>query len=188
MRRLTLTGMLVFVEPGTTGQVIAASLIALTWLSLYGALKPFSDEDSDLASTVAQYMIFVQLFFAVLIKAGIVGDTVVSLLTMLLIVMNMVPPAMLTADVHAKARQLTSTKPGDHGADKQPNSRCAVAPINDLEEATQTRDAEAACSVTPSAGVPTTHHANSTAVVPMNARAHSSLPPLNATRMKATVG
>ena len=91
--------MLVFVEDGTIAQVIVAAFVALAWLSLYGALSPFADADSDAASTAAQYMIFVQLFIAVLIKAEVIGAASQTLLTALLIAMNLVPPSMLVAGI-----------------------------------------------------------------------------------------
>ena len=48
IRRMTLTGMLVFIEPGTKSQVIAAAMIALAWLSMCVGLAnlatPFEKE------------------------------------------------------------------------------------------------------------------------------------------------
>ena len=101
---MTLTGLLVFIEDGTISQVIVAAFIALAWLSLYGTLAPFADTDSDVASTAAQYMIYVQLFIAVLIKAGAIGATSQTLLTVLLITMNLVPPSMLVAGIVGSVR------------------------------------------------------------------------------------
>ena len=87
--RMTLTGMLVFVEPGKISQVIAAAFVSSLWLSLYGVLQPFKTTASDKAPTAAQYMIFLQLFIAVLIKADVVAEAVRAVLTWLLVSMNL---------------------------------------------------------------------------------------------------
>ena len=107
---MTLTGLLVFIEDGTISQVIVAAFIALAWLSLYGTLAPFADTDSDVASTAAQYMIYVQLFIAVLIKAGAIGATSQTLLTVLLIMMNLVPPSMLVGNIVGSVRSQAQMK------------------------------------------------------------------------------
>ena len=62
-----LTGLLVFFEEGTL-KIVTASFIAITFMVIYGALKPFYDESDDKLATFAQLMTFLQLFFALLIR------------------------------------------------------------------------------------------------------------------------
>ena len=146
-RRLTLTGLLVFVQPGKIAQVIAAAFIALAWLSLYGVLEPFVDVASDKASTIAQYMIFVQLFIAVLIKAGVIGEGARAALTALLITMNLVPPTMLASSLVGKA----TTKP-PQVADEEEEPACEIQVADEpgmieLVSAEQERDDEPAAAL-----------------------------------------
>ena len=144
LRRLTLTGLLVFVKPGTISQVIVAAFIALAWLSLYGVLQPFADTASDNASTTAQYMIYVQLFIAVLIKADVIEEGARTALTALLITMNLVPPAMLVSSLFGKA---TNKPPEVAEKEEEPALEIQVADdepeVPELVSAEQEMPAEA---------------------------------------------
>ena len=71
VRRIALTGMLVFLKDGTIEQIVFGAFIALASLGLYGALAPYARSDVDETATNAQYMLFLQLFIAILINSGI---------------------------------------------------------------------------------------------------------------------
>ena len=61
LRRISLTGLLVFYKDGTTAQIVFAAIIALTSLGAYGLLSPYRDPAVDYTATVAQYMLFLQV-------------------------------------------------------------------------------------------------------------------------------
>lgn len=70
-RRLALTGLLVFFGEGIQ-QIVAASFIALASLFLYSKYRPYQDDARDTLASVAQLMIFIQVFVALLLQADIV--------------------------------------------------------------------------------------------------------------------
>ena len=94
VRRLTLSGALVFIEPGKITQVVAAAFLALAWLSIYAALQPFEDDETDMMATVAQHIVFLGLFVGLLIKVEVLGGGSSTLLSGALIFMNMIPPML----------------------------------------------------------------------------------------------
>ena len=61
MRRLALTGLLVFFADGTRLQIIVASLIALASLYMYSKYRPYLDDSVDTLASMAQLMIFFQV-------------------------------------------------------------------------------------------------------------------------------
>ena len=71
MRRLALTGGLVFISDGSVLQILTASLIALASLCVYSHTRPYEKEAVDTLAITAQLIIFVQLFAALLIRTEI---------------------------------------------------------------------------------------------------------------------
>ena len=61
VRRLSLTGLLVFFADGTQLQILVASLIALASLYLYSKYRPYLDDRVDSLASMAQLMIFFQV-------------------------------------------------------------------------------------------------------------------------------
>ena len=61
MRRLALTGLLVFFGDGTLLQIIVASLIALASLHMYSKYRSYLDEGVGAVASLAQLMIVVQV-------------------------------------------------------------------------------------------------------------------------------
>ena len=61
VRRLALTGLLVFFADGTELQIIVASLIALASLYMYSKYRPYLDDSVDTLASMAQLMIFFQV-------------------------------------------------------------------------------------------------------------------------------
>ena len=61
LRRLALTGLLVFFADGTNLQIIVASLIALASLYMYSKYRPYLDDNVDTLASMAQLMIFFQV-------------------------------------------------------------------------------------------------------------------------------
>jgi len=68
VRRLALTGLLVFFGDGTKKQIVVACIISLGSLQLYVRCSPYMDDEVDTISTVAQLMTFTQLFGALLMR------------------------------------------------------------------------------------------------------------------------
>ena len=71
VRRLALTGLLVFFGSGIQ-QIVVASFIALASLYLYSQYRPYKDDALDTLASVAQLMIFIEVFVALLLRADIV--------------------------------------------------------------------------------------------------------------------
>ena len=70
IRRLALTGLLIFFSDGTVMQIIVASLLAMVALILYDAFEPYLDDSADRLATFAQLMTFLTLFAAILLTTG----------------------------------------------------------------------------------------------------------------------
>ena len=71
VRRLALTGLLVFFGEGIR-HIVVASFIALASLYLYSQYRPYEDDALDTLASVAQLMIFIEVFVALLLRADIV--------------------------------------------------------------------------------------------------------------------
>ena len=97
VRRLMLTGMLIFIADGTNFQIAAGTCCSLLWYTIYNQEAPFMDEEADAIGTVAQMSTFTQLFFALLIGTGVlleadppIPDVVITTLMLISNVMVMV--------------------------------------------------------------------------------------------------
>jgi hypothetical protein len=73
LRKLSLTGFLVFLAPGTGLQICIAMMITIFSLHVYGSLKPFQDPYANRLAMVAQYQLLVTLFCALAIKVKMDG-------------------------------------------------------------------------------------------------------------------
>jgi hypothetical protein len=69
VRRLSLTGMLVFVEPGSAKQLVIAILLAIASVTVYSNVRPFIKQSDNTLAILSQWAIFFTLFGALLIKA-----------------------------------------------------------------------------------------------------------------------
>jgi hypothetical protein len=68
LRRLALTGLLVFIEAGSLLQIVCGSFIAMIAMIVYGVFAPFDKQSDDNLFVFAQLMTFLQLYFALLIR------------------------------------------------------------------------------------------------------------------------
>ena len=68
MRRLLLTGMLVFVDPGSSNQIIVAMLISIVSIVVYSHLLPFINDDDDQLAVVSNWAVFFTLFGALIVR------------------------------------------------------------------------------------------------------------------------
>jgi len=74
LRRLSLTGVLAFVAPGSPSQIVFAILLALVSIAMYTHRKPFEREQDDALAIVSQWSIFFTLFAALLRKMKVDQD------------------------------------------------------------------------------------------------------------------
>ena len=81
IRRLMMTGGLVFISPGTQDQIVVAMLISIISIIMYMSLEPYEYYMDDVLAIVSQWSIFFTLFGALLIRHTEADDSVVWLNT-----------------------------------------------------------------------------------------------------------
>jgi len=74
LRRLMLTGMLIFCLPGTAYQMVIGILISQLTIKMYSFYKPFVEDDDDFLAEITQWQTFFVLFGALLIFVDVSGD------------------------------------------------------------------------------------------------------------------
>jgi len=74
LRRLMLTGMLIFCLPGTAYQMVIGILICQLSIKMYSLYKPFVEDDDDFLAEITQWQTFFVLFGALLIFVDVSGD------------------------------------------------------------------------------------------------------------------
>ncbi|GMH64269.1 hypothetical protein TrST_g3626 [Triparma strigata] len=75
LRKLMLTGGLVFLKPGTGAQIIMAMLMCLAAMRVYAAKKPFIEGDIDTISEAAQWQLFFVMFSALAMRVNLDGES-----------------------------------------------------------------------------------------------------------------
>jgi hypothetical protein len=73
LRKLSLTGFLVFLAPGTGLQICIAMMITMFSLYVYGKLEPFQDPYANKLAQTTQWQLLVTLFCALAIKVKLDG-------------------------------------------------------------------------------------------------------------------
>jgi len=58
LRRLLLTGGLLFLNPGTGGQIAASMVMCLGAMRIYAGYKPFIEDSNDVLAETAQWQLF----------------------------------------------------------------------------------------------------------------------------------
>ena len=76
LRKLALTGGLLFLKPGTASQIIIAMFMCLGAIRIYAGYAPFIDEFPDYLSEVAQWQLFFTMFAALAMKVNVDGENV----------------------------------------------------------------------------------------------------------------
>ena len=71
VRKLALTGFLVFLVPGTAAQVLFSMIMCIGAMRVYSGSKPFIDESIDRFSEVAQWQLFFTLLGALAMKVNL---------------------------------------------------------------------------------------------------------------------
>ena len=68
VRRLSMTGLLVFVSPGTSAQIVTALLLCIVGIEMYSLFEPFATLEDQALAKVSSWAIFATLFGALLVK------------------------------------------------------------------------------------------------------------------------
>jgi predicted outer membrane repeat protein len=88
-RRLILTAVLSVLSAGSSEQIVAAMLLALAFIGLYGSYQPYDDaQDGELAH-IGQYQIYFTFFAALIVQNDLLDPEYTSLFTVLLIFLNL---------------------------------------------------------------------------------------------------
>ncbi|CAM9152478.1 unnamed protein product [Ascophyllum nodosum] len=74
VRKLFLTGLLVYFEEGTSTQVVVAILLTLAGLRVLSGLRPYQREDENNLAEASIWVTFLTLFVGLLIKAGVTEE------------------------------------------------------------------------------------------------------------------
>ncbi|CAM9678053.1 unnamed protein product, partial [Ectocarpus fasciculatus] len=81
-QKLFFTGFLVFLSPGSSGQVVAGGFVALLYMKIYTDCAPFEDKFSGWSKNLAQWQLFV-IFVIILLSKEEVLDVDGGVLTFL---------------------------------------------------------------------------------------------------------
>ena len=71
IRKLIFNGVMVFIAKGSIEQILASLFVCLIYLALLLFFQPYLDPTDDLVAAVAQFQLFVTLFFGMLLKMRI---------------------------------------------------------------------------------------------------------------------
>ena len=98
-RKLLLSGLMIFFQPGSVGQLLAGMIIALIFLELQLRLMPYNDLLANAVQTVAFNAIFLNLLGAVLTKVkmtdGVDSNTTSVFINYFLIFVNVSVPVVV---------------------------------------------------------------------------------------------
>ena len=75
LRRLLLTGGLLFLNPGTGSQIIASMIMCLGAMRIYAGYKPFIENSNDVLAETAQWQLFFTMLAALAIRVNVDGES-----------------------------------------------------------------------------------------------------------------
>ena len=75
LRKLALTGGLVFLKPGTASQIMMSMILCLGSMRVYSGYKPFVEDKIDTFAEVAQWQLFFTMFAALAIRVDVDGES-----------------------------------------------------------------------------------------------------------------
>lgn len=87
-RRLALTAVLSVVSPGSSEQAAASILVAMLFLKLYNAYKPYVNDNDDQLAEIGQYQIYFTFFGALLLQNNMLNRSWDAVVGALLIAIN----------------------------------------------------------------------------------------------------
>jgi hypothetical protein len=74
VRKLTITGMIIFIMPGTPSQFAFGILLSLFFMMLFVGCRPYCDSTNSVLQTTAQIAVFLVLFSGLLISSQVSKD------------------------------------------------------------------------------------------------------------------
>ena len=75
VRKLALTGFLVFLKPGTAAQIVMSMVLCIGAMRVYANYKPFVKDIHDITAEVTQWQIYFTMFAALAIRVNLDGAT-----------------------------------------------------------------------------------------------------------------
>ena len=108
LRKLILTGGLIFLKPGTGAQIVMAMLMCLAAMRVYAAKKPFVEHDIDTLSEAAQWQLFFVMFSALAIRVNLDDESLQDqeMFDWMMLIMQFLAPAiMVVAKIYNASRR-----------------------------------------------------------------------------------
>jgi hypothetical protein len=108
LRKLALTGFLVFMVPGTASQILLSLIINLASMRVYSGKKPYIESFYDRFSEVAQWQLFFTLLGALAMKVNLDGQNLESkaYFDMILTGMQFVPTVLVSLFYLTRTRKI----------------------------------------------------------------------------------
>jgi hypothetical protein len=97
LRRLVMSGLLIFIKPGTASQIVVAMLLSIFSIVVYVNFAPFLEDGDDVLAAVTQVSIFFTLLGALLVRVKIDNDYDQQIFGYLLIGINLAGVGMVFA-------------------------------------------------------------------------------------------
>lgn len=88
-RRLLLTAVISVISTGSSGQIIAAMLLSITYLEVFSGAKPYANPNVGFLAKMAMYQIFFTYFCSLIVKKELLGPDVDLMLGVLLVIINL---------------------------------------------------------------------------------------------------
>ena len=138
VRKLFLTGGLIFFNPGTGSQIVFSLLLSIASMRVYAYYSPFIKSDQDVIAEAAQWSLFFILFGALLIRLNMDNESLQdrAYFDFMMVVVNMMPIIIPVAQQLGIVKRMKSV----------PVIKAAVASLSTLfgyEEAADSVAAEA---------------------------------------------
>jgi len=97
LRKLALTGGLVFLRPGTASQIMMSMILCLGSMRVYAGYKPFIEDKVDTFAEVAQWQLFFTMFAALSIKVNVDDESLQdrSSFNVMLVILQFITPLIV---------------------------------------------------------------------------------------------
>ncbi|GMH49607.1 hypothetical protein TrRE_jg13279 [Triparma retinervis] len=112
LRKLALTGFLVFLAPGTAAQVLFSLVMCINAMRVYSVKKPFIEDFNDRFSEIAQWQLFYTLLAALAMKVNLDNENLQDkgYFDLLLTLLQFMPALLLTIKKLLEARESTTSR------------------------------------------------------------------------------
>ena len=76
IRKLLLTGIIVFIDPGSTAQIFVACNISFFFIAMHMACQPYMQPGNNYLKTAAEIQTFVTLLISIVLRSELEGETI----------------------------------------------------------------------------------------------------------------